>query len=201
MRNKAVKYFALALIGFLSLWGCEEFFRRKIGRWAGSYPFVETWRFNGTEAEVITAIVELKTEHPEFQPPDEVKLFLPRTIEYDWGSEEMKAYLELAVYDSTLPLPPMSSSNTKEDSYWLYIDFYYPDTKEIVHTWTRPTVDTTTTVFAFVSLATTNSVEYKLINRDFWYLANKHQIKKFKTTFVDRIQVKIDEKKLNISTR
>lgn len=169
MRNKTVKYVAIAIIGFLFIWSCEEFFRRKIGGWAGSYPFVETWNFNATEVEVLSAIVELKTAHPELQPPRQERLFWPRSAE--------------------------------PNDYWLHIEFYYPDTKEIVYTWTRPEFDTLNTTFAFVSLGSIARGENKMINRDFWYLANKHQIKKFKTTFVDRIQAKIDEKKLNRSTR
>jgi hypothetical protein len=79
-------------------------------------------------------------------------------------------------------------TNTKSD-YWLYKDFYYSDTGEIVHTWTRSDVDSTTTTLALVSL------NDRLINRDYWYLVNKMEISKFKARIVGRIQDKRSEKK------
>eukprot|EP00825_Cyclidium_porcatum_P026334 TRINITY_DN28359_c0_g1_i1.p2 TRINITY_DN28359_c0_g1~~TRINITY_DN28359_c0_g1_i1.p2 ORF type:complete len:123 (-),score=13.30 TRINITY_DN28359_c0_g1_i1:13-381(-) len=57
--------------------------------------------------------------------------------------------------------------------YWLFIDFYYTDTEEIVHTWTRPDLDAKVTTFAFVGL------NDKLINRDYWFIANRKEIHKF----------------------
>jgi hypothetical protein len=195
MTNNRIKYLLIFLTVFLFFWGCEELFRRKIGGFAGSYPFVEYWDLKATEAEVIDAIVELKGENRNLQPPNQKEFFNPRNVDYDWGTGEMKRHLELSLKDSTLPLPPMTKSNTKSD-YWLYIDFYYPDTKEIVHTWTRPDFDTTVTTFAFVSLSKIdNPTDHRLINRDFWYVANKRQISKFKSTFVDKIQDKINKRR------
>jgi hypothetical protein len=194
--KKASKYFVIFLIALLFFWGCEEFIRRKIGGFAGSYPFVEYWDLKATESEVINAIIKLKKEHPSLQPPNQEKLFFPRRVDYDWGSDEMKKHLELSLKDSTIAMPPMTKSNTKAD-YWLYIDFYYPDTKEIVHTWIRPDYDdTTTTTLAFVSLSKNNGIsKSRLINRDFWYLENKWQIRKFKSKILDPIQEKIDKKR------
>ncbi|CAN5202097.1 hypothetical protein BH09BAC1_BH09BAC1_28380 [soil metagenome] len=199
MKTNNRKYIIIFLVLFSSIWGCEEFIRRKIGGFAGSYPFVEYWNINATETEVIEAIVELKKENPSLQPPNEKELYFPRKVDYDWGSDEMKDHLHrsLALKDSTLPLPPMTKSNTISD-HWLYIHFYYEDTKEVVHTFIQsPYGDTTTTHFAFISLKKTGSPpgESKLINRDFWYIANKCEIRKFKSTFVDKIQAKIDKKR------
>ncbi len=195
MTSRMNKKIVIFLTLFLLLWGCEEFFRRKIGGFAGSYPFVEYWDLKASESEVIEAIVELKKENPELQPPNQKELFQPREVDYDWGTDEMKKYLELYLKDSTLQLPPMTKSNTKSE-YWLYVNFYYPDTKEIVHTWTRPDFDTTVTTFAFVSLSRLeNPTDRRLINRDFWYLANRRQISKFSSTFVDKIQEKIDKRR------
>ncbi len=182
----------ILLAAFLSIWGCEEFVRRKIGGFAGSYPFAESWDIHATEDEVIAAIVELKRENPSLQPPNEEELYFPRKMDYDWGSDEMKDHLHrsIALKDSTLPLPPMTKSNTTSGN-WLFIHFYYSGTKEIVYTWTSPEYgDTTITTFAFVSLRNIDNPKgtRKLINRDFWYLANKWQIHKFKTTVVDRIK-------------
>ena len=162
MKNK---YLIFLLIGFLFIWGCEEFFRRKIGGFAGSYPFVESWDIKASEREITDAIKELNKTNPNFQPPKNIKLISER-----------------------------DSSNDRD--YWLYINLYYPDTKEIVQTWTRPDFDTTITTFAFVSLNNIdNPTEFKLINRDFWYIANKREISKFKTIFVDKIQEQIDKKR------
>ncbi|HLU85068.1 MAG TPA: hypothetical protein VKZ45_06320 [Vicingaceae bacterium] len=189
---KRRKYIFIALIGFLFFWGCEEFFRRKVGGFAGSYPFVEYWDIKATESEVIKAIVDLKKEKPNLQPPNQNEYFFPRKVEYDLESPELKENAMAYLTDS-IPFPPMTKSNTKSD-YWLFIDFYYADSKEIVHTWTRPDFDTTITTFAFVSLSNLNNRnDYRLINRDFWYLENKKQIWKFERTFVNEIKEKIEE--------
>ena len=196
MNFRLKKNIGIFLTIFLVFWVCEEFFRRKIGGFAGSYPFVEYWELQATEAEVINAIVELKKEQPDLQPPDQKEFFRPRKIDYDWESDAMKTYWLLLLKDSTVQLPPMTKLNTKSSEYWLYIDFYYPDSKEIVHTWTRPSFDSTATTFAFVSLSSmNNSRDRRLINRDFWYIANKREISKFKSTFVDKIQEKIDKRR------
>jgi hypothetical protein len=171
MTARTSKFLAIILIVFLSLWGCEEFVRRKIGGFAGSYPFTESWELKATEAEVLSAIVELKKNYPDLQPPNQKKLYEPR------------------------------DSNS---SYWLYIDFYYADTKEVVHTWIRPAYeDSTVTTFAFISLSELEyPSSYRLINRDFWYVANKYQIHKFRSTLVDRIRENLQkqEKVAHISS-
>ena len=169
MTTKTTKYLLIILTAFLFFWGCEEFFRRKIGGFAGSYPFAEYWDLKASEREITDAIKELSKINPNFQPP--------KNIEF------------------------ISTRDTSNDTdYWLYINLYYPDTKEIVHTWTRPDFDTTVTTFAFVSLSKVeNPTDYRLINRDFWYIANKKQISKFKRTFVDKIQEQIDKKKRHIT--
>jgi hypothetical protein len=92
-------------------------------------------------------------------------------------------------------LPEKNYDNYYHD-YWLYVDLYYPDTREIVHTWTRLDFDTTVTTFAFVSLSNIdNPTDFRFINRDFWYIANKRQISKFKSKIVDKIQEQIDKKR------
>ena len=155
----------MAFTGFLFLWGCEEFFRREVGGFAGSYPFVEYWDIDASEREIIEAIKELNKTNPNFQLPSSVEFISTR------------------------------DTNNAED-YWLYVDLYYPDTKEIVHAWTRPRYGEAVTTFAFVSLSKIdNPREHKLINRDFWYVANKLQIGKFKSTFVDKIEEQIDKKR------
>ncbi len=195
MTTKTKKYLVIILTGFLFFWGCEEFFRRKIGGFAGSYPFVEYWDIKASESEVIDAIKELNRTNPNFQPPNNVEFISKRDTGYIWTSYEMKEYLEKLKTDSLTPLPEKNYDNYYHD-YWLYVDLYYPDTKEIVHTWTRPDFDTSVTTFAFVSLSSINNpTDFRLINRDFWYIANKIQISKFKSTFVDKIREQIDKKK------
>ncbi|MDJ1482462.1 hypothetical protein QNI16_18305 [Cytophagaceae bacterium YF14B1] len=187
MRTKTIKNVAIFFSFFLLLWGCEEFFRREIGGFAGSYPFVEYWEIEATEQEILVAIKELKQEDTLLQSPYDKELIPERNSEYDWDSPEMIEYSRKVQTDSLLPLPPKTDANTK-GSYWLYIDFYYSDTREVVHTWTRPGFGGITT-FALVSL------NDRLINRDYWFLANKWEIHKFKKRIVDKIQEKIDKKR------
>lgn len=75
-------------------------------------------------------------------------------------------------------IPPHDAS--AQYVYWYYIRFRYPDTGQLVSTWLSPTADSSQTKFAFVSLSEPkDSTSYRLINRDFWYLENKLQIRKF----------------------
>lgn len=156
MTRSTKKIFIGLFSFFLLVWGCEEFLRRKIGGFAGSYPFVESWDLKVTEPELIEIIEEIKVENPGLQPPGDTSLTKSR------------------------------------HSYWLYINFYYTDTEERVHIWTRPNSDSTMTTLALVSFSEIdNPQERKLINRDFWYLANKLEISKFERLILEKIKERI----------
>ena len=142
---------------FLFLFGANEFFRRVVGGFAGSYPFVESWNIAAKEDDVIKAIQELKNENPNLTPQNDTSF---------------------------------------RSSYWYYVEFYYSDTKQIVHAWTRPGRNQFTTDLAFVSLSGANkNEEDKLINKDFWYWSNRQEINKFKTKIVDRLEKIVYSKK------
>lgn len=145
------------LAGVLLLtWGGEEFMRRKIGGFAGSYPFVEAYDFNVSQSELNQLIEEVKIEQPDLRP----------------------------LKDSSYAR-----------SYWYYVSFRYKDTDELVRAWTREVYrDSTSTTLAFISLTSGPSyTDVRLINRDFWFLANKREIAKFKREIVERIEEKISE--------
>jgi hypothetical protein len=80
------------LFCFLFVFGANELFRRKIGGFAGSYPFVEYWDINASEREIIDAIKELNKTNPDFQPPSNVELISKRDTGYIWTSYELKQY-------------------------------------------------------------------------------------------------------------
>ena len=81
-------------------------------------------------------------------------------------------------------------------SYWFYVNFYYNDTKQTVHAWTRPGRNEFTTDLAFISLSNPDkNEEAKLINKDFWYWSNRQEINKFKTQIVDKLEQIIYSKK------
>lgn len=52
----------------------NEFQRRAIGGFSGSYPFVQSWSFNVTEEQLIEIIKEIKTENPDLQVPGDTSL-------------------------------------------------------------------------------------------------------------------------------
>jgi hypothetical protein len=189
--------------GLILLFAAEEFLRRFVGGFAGSYPFVEYWDLPIREDELIEIIKELKTEDSRLQPPNQIKLTHGRDSGYINESMWMEIYREELKKDSTAKPPIHSEHNSYGNlsngwvDYWYFIDLYYSDTNEIVHIWTRPTKDDLNTTLAFISLSYVNdSTDFRLINRDFWYLANKKQIKKFEEIILDRIQKKIKGKKL-----
>jgi hypothetical protein len=142
---------------FLFLFGANEFFRRVLGGFAGSYPFVESWNIAAKEEDVVKAIEELKNENPKLRPQNDTSF---------------------------------------RSGYWFYVDFYYSDTKQTVHAWTRPGRNEFTTDVAFISLSGPDkNEEDKLINRDFWYWANRQEINKFKNQIVDKLEQIVYSKK------
>lgn len=123
-----------------------------IGGFAGSYPFVETYKFDVPEAELLEIIKEIKTENPELKPRND---------------------------------------SPHKESYWTFVTFSYSDTDEYVNTWTRPSGKGSTT-FAFVGLTPKSDIySGKRINADYYYFANKRQIRKFENQIVNRIKEKI----------
>lgn len=150
-KSRPLLFWGLIFIScFLFLFGANEFYRRVLGGFAGSYPFVESWNIAAREEDVIKAINELKDENPSLKPQKDTSF---------------------------------------RSSYWYYVDFYYSDTKQIVHAWTRPGRNEFTTDLAFVSLSSVDkNDDYKLINKDFWYWTNRHEINKFETQIVDKLE-------------
>jgi hypothetical protein len=105
----------------------------------------------------------------------------------------IKAIQELK--DENPNLRPPNDTSFRS-SYWFYVDFYYPDTKQIVHTWTRPGINEFTTDLAFISLSNSGkNEEAKLINKDFWYWSNRQEINKFKTQIVNKLEQIVYRKK------
>lgn len=207
MSNKTLKYISFTLISFLCIWGCAEYLHKEFGGgFAGSYSFVETWTINASEKEVIDAIIELKKENKFLQPPNQTLMTEGRKEGYvDGFIENLKPHrndirpendkLEEA---TTVVLPPHDGSNSYGDEtngwkeYWYFIDFYYNDTKEIVHTWTRPSHDSTMTTLALIGYSKINKPKsYKYINRDFMIIPNKLRKAKFEELIVAEINRKI----------
>jgi hypothetical protein len=188
-------YIIIPIIIFTCIWGCEEIIRRKIGGLAGSYPFVESWKIDASETEVVNAINELNGK--ALQDKFDLNFVGERDTGYNWDLDVMVTYLKRKKIDSLTPLPEHNDQNSFTD-YWLYINFYYPDTKEIVYTGTRPDVmDSSITTIALVGFSKINdSTDYRLINRDFWYLSNKIQINKFEKTIIQPIIDKIKERNI-----
>ena len=107
--------------------------------------------------------------------------------------EVVAAIIELKKENPSLQPPGeeefISVRDTASHSdYWRHANFYYVDTKEVAHAWTRPH-DSTLTSFALVSISD------KVVNQDFWYLKNKLEIRKFEKQVVDKIKDKIAERK------
>lgn len=113
--------------------------------------------------------------------------------------EVIAAILDVKAEDPLLQPPGLEElvsvrDTTSSTDYWRHVRFYYTDTEEIVHTWTRPEDDYSTT-FALVSFSKPGTYHYEYINSDYWYVANKLRIRKFEKKIVQRIKDKIAERK------
>lgn len=72
--KKTLKITAITILIIALILGCEDFLRRKIGGFAGSYPYVSTWELDGSEEDVLRAIVRMKVGNPELQVPADSNL-------------------------------------------------------------------------------------------------------------------------------
>ncbi|MEI6950357.1 hypothetical protein V9K67_24460 [Paraflavisolibacter sp. H34] len=201
MLYKRKQIVIILLLFFLLLWGCEEYCRRVIGGWSGNFSFAEVWTLDATEKEVIEVIKELKKENPSLRPPTEIDPKYVRDSGYIEESLDMLVYREQLKTNPTLKPPPhrpensFGSAKTSFRDFYLHVYFYYSDTKEVIHAFTRPDSDSINTVFGFYSISDESHNNERYINADFWYLANKKQIKKFKKLILNPIKVKIKERK------
>jgi hypothetical protein len=125
---------------------------------AGSYPYAETYMLPASEGEIIAAIRELQKDHLLQKPPGIVD--------------------NISVRDTGSSYP----------DYWRLIDFYYLDSNQVIHTWTRPN-DSTSTTFAFYG------IDDKVINQDYWYLSNKLKLRKFRKEIFEPLEAKVEENK------
>jgi len=193
MTRPARRILTIVCFSLLFIGGCEEFFRILVGRFAGSYPFAETWELDYKEGEIVEAIKALKTEDKSMQPPNQKDL--------TFGTEKISKQDSLNIVAYNKQLKKDSGSNRSHElddvaytntSYWYYVDFYYPDTKEIVHTWLRPATDSLSTTIALIGFSKLSSpTKFRYINKDFWYFSNKNQVSKFQKNIIDRIKKEI----------
>jgi hypothetical protein len=166
MIKKSKKYLIIGFVSFILIWGCEEFFRRVIGGFAGSFPYAESWTIHAPESEVLEVINEMKQENHSLQPPNDTNVIAKRDT-------SLKEYADR----------------------WLYIYFYYEDTKEILYTTISP-ISPNFTSFALYCIKNTEGIHtIKLINKDYWFIENRLQISKFKKRIIDEITKKIETRK------
>ena len=128
----------------------------------GSYPFVETYELNHSEANVIQAINKFKTDNPDFIVP---KVKINNTGTFDLPGE-------------------------RKDSldHWYHVYFYFKKENLIIYTWTRPVTKNKTT-FAFVSINKGLSIgNWQDINHDLSSSENDRLIQIFETEILKPIQ-------------
>lgn len=112
-------------------------------------------------------------------------------------------------------IPPGEMSSSIDRDNWCFINFYYPDTKEIAHTILSDTYPNITTIsFTHLSnyekehsqifdslsiklgIDTTNVRERttsnsRTINKDYGYFANKRELRKFEEIILEKIKEKL----------
>lgn len=131
----------------------------------GSYPYAETYELNYSEEEVKTAINKFKQEHSEYIVP---KVTIDGKATWDLIDEQ-----------------------SKDPNHWYIVYFYYPEEKQIILTWTRPS-EKGKTAFAFVSINEGLTLgNWKEINKDFSRSENKEEKKKFEERILNKIKEKL----------
>jgi hypothetical protein len=162
MKRNNIKIFGCltAVIGFI-LFIC-------VFAWTmapGSYARAETYEFDIPEDSLIAIIEEVKNENPDINLIKEVNIQNGKNFKLiDGRSDEL--------------------------DYWYSIYFYYPDKNEILHTWTRPNSERSTT-FAFVGINSGLSLgNWKTINESFWWWKNKPDVEEFENRILNKIKEK-----------
>lgn len=129
---------------------------------AGSYPYAEYYKMDTSEELLITAIKNFKKRHPEFMPPNVV------TIKGNPTSLE--------------------EGRNGTDDFWYHLYFYYPDSNQIIYTWSRP-INNSRTTFALVGINQGLELgNWKLINHDLKGEENRRQKEKFERLIIEGIK-------------
>ncbi|HEY1200325.1 MAG TPA: hypothetical protein VGE79_05060 [Niastella sp.] len=120
------------------------------------------------------------------------------TYEYKIAEDSLIGILEsLKANDSSLVVPELyrpSDGRRGSSGYWYFIYFYNKERDETIVTWTRTSIDTAYTTFAFVAVKKREDVSnWKEINHDFGRKENRARKKEFKALILDRIHLPIKE--------
>ncbi len=141
-----------------------------VGAWMiapGSYPRAERYKYIISEDSLISIINQIKVENPNLELPSLIKLPNGQTTELNGGRRNSK-------------------------DYWYTIYFYYSDKNQILHTWTRP-IDNNSTTFAFTAINNGLTLgNWKTVNENFWWWKNKPEIAEFETRILKLIDEKTD---------
>jgi len=136
---------------------------------AGSYPFAERYDIYASEKLLITAVVNFKKHHPEFN--------VPNTITLKGNPTNLK------------------DGHNGKDDYWCHIYFYYPDNDQIINSWIR-SADNEKTTFALVSINQGLEIgNWKKINNDLNGIENEFQKKKFEKIIINGIKKELSNLK------
>lgn len=132
---------------------------------SGSYPLAEVYELTISESELIGVIKEVKAENPEVNLPHQVRI----------------------------PNKGTTGLLDGRSTYWYSFYFYYPETKEIIHTWTRSTLEGNSK-FAFVAISNGFTLgNWTTANQSFWWWQNKDRKIKFEERILAKINAKIHE--------
>ncbi len=128
----------------------------------GSYPRAEKYTFSIPEDSLIRIIEEVKKESPELNLDTSVKVPNGGNFELEDGRK----------------------------SYWYSIYFFYSDKQEIIHTWTRP-IDNNSTTFAFVGINSGLTLgNWRTVNSSFWWWQSDSDIEEFERRILTKITKK-----------
>ena len=153
---------SIGIIGWLILVFCFLY----VGAWfisPGSYSRAEIYELEISKDLLIQIIKEVKSENPDLDLP---QITTPQGI-----------YLE-------------EGKHGKSD-HWHHIYFYYPDKRQVIHTWVRQNTRTTTN-FAFVGVDNGSTIgNWTNVNDSFWWWNNRPLKIEFEKRILEKIEAKI----------
>ncbi|MCU7615339.1 hypothetical protein N0B16_12905 [Chryseobacterium sp. GMJ5] len=139
---------------FFIIFSCKDI--NKIS--AGSYPYAEIYMLDHSETDIITRLIKLKENNPDYIVP-----------KLKWAGKETE------LIDG-------------KDSHWYFFYFYFKDTNDIVEFWTREGYQPNKTKVGLFRVSNGLEGASHFVNKDLSEEENEQLKKEFKKNIIDKIQ-------------
>ncbi len=147
-KSKPFIFWGVILTYFLLLvFITNEFCRRVLGGFAGSYPYAEAWNIAAKEDDVIKAIKELKNKNPNFSPQNDTSFRNSYWFYTDFNYPDTKQTVHVWTrpgkneFTTDIAFISLSSLDKNEEDKLINKDFWYWSNKREIHKFKNQIID------------------------------------------------------------